>query len=190
MTFYAETKGYLNKDADLFLGLDENGKEVGIKTERHALTIAGARTGKGACQLIPNAQNWAENLLAVDVKGEIVEAAWKARKHLWADEVKAIDPFRAADIPDNLRGCFNPLDSIDPQSPTAREDLQVLADGMVVRSDPKHEEWYTGAADILAGLMAYVVETAPLLTKPCQGCVPCSYSPMTCFLRLPKPCSI
>lgn len=155
---------YLYAAADepppVFLGLDNLNRQIGVPLERMAITVAGARTGKGACLLIPNARRWPENLLVVDPKGENAAASWQARRAL-GQRVVVLDPFRVADVPDDLRGSFNPMASISPDSFTGREDLEVIADGLVKRSDPKHEEWYDGAASILAGILAFIVESAP-----------------------------
>lgn len=159
-TFLADPQGYPYRAGGLFLGLDAKGREIGVSTDRHAITIAGSRSGKGACLLIPNALRWPHNLLVVDPKGEVAAASWEAREAL-GQSVHVLDPFKVADVPDRLRASLNPLAAIDPQSLTAREDIQVIADGLVKRSDPKHEEWYAGAVGLLAGLMAYAVETAP-----------------------------
>lgn len=161
MTFFADPAAFPTPPDGLFLGADPTKlRSAGVPLERHALTIAGAGSGKGACLLIPNARRWRDNLLAVDPKGENAEATWQAREAL-GQSVHVLDPFQAANVPDRLRGAFNPLASIRVDSPTGREDCEVVADGLVKRSDPKHEEWYDGAAALLSGIIAYVVETAP-----------------------------
>jgi len=161
MTFFADPAAFPTPPDGLFLGADPKKlRSTGVPLERHALTIAGAGSGKGACLLIPNARRWRDNLLAVDPKGENAEATWQAREAL-GQSVHVLDPFQAANVPDRLRGAFNPLASIRVDSPTGREDCEVVADGLVKRSDPKHEEWYDGAGALLSGIIAYVVETAP-----------------------------
>lgn len=160
MSLFTDPSNYPYRAGGLFLGLDDQGSEVGITTERHAITIAGAGAGKGACLLIPNALRWPHNLLVVDPKGEVAAASWQAREAL-GQSVHVLDPFKVADVPDRLRASFNPLSAIDPESPTGREDIEAIADGLIKRSDPKHEEWYDGAASLLAGLMAYTIECAP-----------------------------
>lgn len=160
MSLFSDAKRYPYRSGSLFLGVDDKGHEVGISTERHAITVAGSRSGKGAALLIPNARRWPHNLLVVDPKGENATASWEAREAL-GQSVYVLDPFKAADVPERLRASFNPLGSITIDDPTGREDIEVIADGLVKRSDPKDEEWYSGAVSILAGLMAYVVESAP-----------------------------
>jgi hypothetical protein len=143
----------------LFLGLDGS-REIGIRTDRHALTIAGARSGKGAALLIPNARRWPDNLLCIDPKGEAVANSYRQRQEL-GQAVRVLDPFMDAQIPAELRASFNPLAEIDPHGFTSREDVKVIADGMVKRSNPQHAEWDEGAAELLAGIIAYVLESAP-----------------------------
>lgn len=155
----ADPAAYLYRPGSLFLGLAQ-GQEVGVLTERHAVTVAGARSGKGACLLIPNALRWSESLLVVDPKGENAEATWQARQAL-GQQVAVLDPFRVADVPDDLRARFNPLAALDASSLTAREDIRVIADGLVKRHNDKDGEWYDGAVSILAGVIAFAVEQAP-----------------------------
>ena len=140
--------------------LDHGSNFTGIAPDKHMLTIAGARSGKGAALIINNLRTWNDNVLTIDVKGENVEASWTQRERE-GHKVYALDPFHAANIPDRLRASFNPLDLIDPDSRTAREDVLVIADGMVVRHNPNHAQWDEGAANLLAGLIAFVAGSAP-----------------------------
>lgn len=168
-SFFADPATYPHNRENLFLGLSQStGKEVGIALERHALTIAGSGAGKGATLLIPNAAEWRHNLLVVDPKGEVASAVWGERE-VRGQSVHVLDPFKAADVPDHVRATFNPLAAIDPEGITAREDIEAIADGLVTRSDPKHEEWYAGAVSLLAGLIAFAIETAPPALRSFTG---------------------
>lgn len=151
---------YAAMPESLFLGLDESGREIGMETERHLITIGGARSGKGAALLIPNARRWPHSLLTIDPKGENAERSYAEREAM-GQQVGVLDPFKVADIPDRLRVSVNLLAGIDPDGFTTREDLKVIADGMVRRTNPKNAEWDNGARDILAGVLAYVVATYP-----------------------------
>jgi hypothetical protein len=80
--------------------------------------------------------------------------------------IHVIDPYKEAkEVPPQLRGAFNPLGEIDKGSLTASTDLEVIADGLVKRSDPKHAQWDDGAVSILAGLMAFTLSVAPRRTQ-------------------------
>ena len=168
MSFLTDPAKYHYRSGSLFLGLDAHGQEVGISTERHAITVAGSRSGKGACLLIPNARRWPHNLLVVDPKGEVAAESWQAREAL-GQSVHVLDPFKVAEIPDRLRASFNPLQAIDPESLTAREEIRALADGLVKRSDPKNNDWYDGTVNVLAGMIAYTIETAPPALRSFAG---------------------
>jgi len=162
LTFFADTADYpyTPGEPSIYLGLDHRNREIGVRLERHALTIAGSGAGKGVGLIVPNGLRWADNLMIVEPKGESVAALWEAREAK-GQKVVVLDPFKIANIPDRLRGSFNPLESVKITDVDGREHLKMIADGLVRRSDPRHEEWYSGAATILSGLLAYVAETAP-----------------------------
>ena len=145
---------------DFFIGHDKKLREIGVKTDRHAITIAGSRSGKGACVIIPNLRRWPHNALVVDPKGENAVHTWKERQAL-GSKVYVLDPFETPEIPAELRASFNPLESVDPKSLRAGSDLKVISDGLVKRHDPKHAQWDNGAVSLLAGIMAFVIENAP-----------------------------
>lgn len=147
------------RQGSLFLGVS-NGHEVGISTDRHAITIAGPRSGKGAALIIPNLLRWPDNVLVIDPKGENAENTWEAREAM-GQKVVVLDPFEVANVPARLRGSFNPLSAIDPNSRTAREDVRVIADGLVMRHKAEDAMWDNGAVSVLAGLIAHARSTAP-----------------------------
>lgn len=157
---FDDKKMKLFESGDLFLGLNQANEEIGISTKKHAVTTAAARSGKGACVIIPNLMRWPHNALVIDPKGENAQQTWQERQAM-GSKVYVLDPFETPEIPEHLRAAFNPLANIEPDSLTAGADLEVIADGLVKRSDPKHAQWDDGAASLLAGIMAYVVEKAP-----------------------------
>jgi type IV secretion system protein VirD4 len=148
------------RTGDLFLGRDELNIEVGISTDRHAITIAGSRSGKGAGLIIPNLKRWPDNVLCIDPKGENAELTYQDREAM-GQAVHVLDPFGSADVPDRIRAKFNPLASIDLTSNRARQDILDIANGLVISHDPKHMEWVEGARSLLAGIIAYVIADAP-----------------------------
>ena len=147
---------YPYREGSFYLGKNNLGGDVGLSSERHAITIAGAGAGKGATVIIPNLKRWPHNALVIDPKGEAVEATWRDREAM-GQAVHVLDPFGVAEVPDHLKARINPLDVIDPKSRTAREDIRVLADGLVMRNDPRSAHWDDGALEVLAGYMAYAL---------------------------------
>lgn len=149
-----DTSGLEYKPGDLFLGEDTNGLPVGVKTQQHALTFGSAGAGKGAAILIPNLLRWPDNVLVIDPKGSNAANTIAARARA-GHNCYVIDPYGESDVPDRYRATFNPLADLDPDSATFADDCDVIGDGLIVRSDPRHEEWYSGAAKILGGLIAF-----------------------------------
>ena len=109
---------FQHESGHLFLGRAQ-GKEIGIKTERHAITIAGAGAGKGTSVIIPNLLKWPHNALVIDPKGEAAEATAEAREAM-GQAVHVLDPFGSARVPDRFQACYNPLDDLDPNSLTIK----------------------------------------------------------------------
>lgn len=141
----------------VFLGLHARyNYEIGIPIERHLITIAGAGSGKGSALIIPNLKRWPHNALVIDPKGENAEQTWADREAM-GQAVHVLDPFRVANIPDRLRSTLNPLSGLDPSSPTIREDIRVIADGLVIRYKADDATWDNGAVSVLAGILAHAV---------------------------------
>jgi len=156
---WSDPKNYPYQSGNLFLGHDGT-QEIGLKTERHALTVAGAGAGKGACVIIPNLLRWPHNALVIDPKGEAAEATAEKREAM-GQAVHVLDPFDSARVADRFKACYNPLDELAPESLTIKEDIDALADGIVMRPDPQAAHWDDGAQAIIAGLIAYVKMRAP-----------------------------
>ena len=128
MQFSSSLPYYTGPDR-LYLGKRPGlvGKHIGLGTERHAITIAGAGAGKGA--IIPNLLTWAQNALVIDPKGEAAKETAAVRRNLFGHDVHVIDPFGVADMPNSFKARINPLADIDPNSATARESINAIADG-------------------------------------------------------------
>ena len=158
------------QDGALFLGLRDDMHRAGIVTPRHLITVAGARSGKGAALIIPNLRTWsAGSVLVVDPKGENAEHTWQQREAM-GHKVYVVDPFMVANVPDRLRASFNPFDAIlateqartaQGRPSVAREDIRVLSDGLVMRYKADDATWDNGAITVIAGMIAHNLSTAP-----------------------------
>lgn len=133
---------------------------VGITHDRHNLTVAGARTGKGVGVIIPNLLLWPHNALVIDPKGEAAVATAEARAAM-GQAVHVLDPFGVADVPEHFKARVNLLQGIKRESISAREDIGVIADGLVMRHDSRAGHWDGGGLSLIAGLIAYVLDQAP-----------------------------
>ena len=159
---FADPQPYLMQEGALYIGSHSVGSDqwaIGINSERHAITIAGAGSGKGASVIIPNLKFWPHNVLTIDPKGEALEATYADREGR-GQQVFALDPFGSANVPDRLRGSYNPLDALDPDALTIREDITTISDGIVLRPDPSAAHWDDGAQTIISGLIAFVLVSA------------------------------
>jgi len=148
------------KSGDLFLGADLKGNAVGLKTERHAITIAGSQAGKGVGVIVPNLLRWPHNALVIDPKGEAAKLTMEAREKMGRPSF-VFDPFGKADVPDRLRVTINPMDRLDPESFTITEDIGVIADGLVKEANADSAYWDKGARTIISGLIAFALLDLP-----------------------------
>lgn len=148
---FTDAARYPYRDGGFFLGADDQGREVGISTERHLLTIAGAGAGKGAALLIPNLKRWKGSALCLDVKGENATLTAEDRAAM-GQTVGIVDPFHIVKGPaSRFRVSINPLAVLDPAARSYRKDIEAVADGMIMRHDPKHETWVKAARTMIGG---------------------------------------
>lgn len=146
--------------AALYLGRDPQTKRLTrLRLERHALTIAGARMGKGACQIIPTLREWDSSAIVIDPKGEAVIATAAERQKL-GQEIAVLDPMNL--VPDKFaafKKTFDPL-SLVRDGGAGFRDIQMIADGLVMVTGREHDpHWNESALSTIAGLIAYLVES-------------------------------
>lgn len=152
----------------VFLGYDgegANGKPVGFTDDRHVMTIAGSRGGKGRSLIIPNMLMYEGSVLAIDPKGELARITSRARAEM-GQRVIVLDPFGAS-----LQGCktdaqraalqarfghYNPLCELDPNSDTFVEDAQVIANALIKDSRSNDRFWSDSAKVLLVALILFV----------------------------------
>jgi type IV secretion system protein VirD4 len=136
--------------ASLFLGY-RGGCGIGWKDDRHVLTVAGNRSGKGVSLLVPNLLLYEGSVIAIDPKGELAAITCWARYEM-GQRCIVLDPFGA-----NGRyasASFNPLDELDINSPTIVDDAAQIADALIV-SNQKDPYWTDNARRILKMLILY-----------------------------------
>lgn len=160
-------------DAVERMWLDAQRAEVlalGYKDDRHFVTIAGARSGKGRSAIVPNLCIYPGSVVVVDPKGE--NASLTARRRGAGvgsgpglhQDVMVLDPFGIADVPDELRGSFDPLALLELRSATVADDAALLAEALVVPSGNEAVHWDESAKNLLKGLMLYAVAADPAPT--------------------------
>jgi len=158
------------------------GTPIGIRDDRHIVTIAGTRAGKGRAALVPNLLTYPGSVLVIDPKGELALLT-ATRRLKMGQKVVVLDPFgTTASEPvfkptdsvaemglksaknlmmGKLRGSFNPLRILTAESKTLVEDAGRIADALIVTSpDAKDPHWDETARMCVETLILHVA-TSP-----------------------------
>src|SRR5215470_9426043 len=133
-------------EGGLLLGRRE-GRLIGWHDNRHVMTIAGSRAGKGVSLIIPNLIFYPGSALVIDPKGENAKITAGRRGKGTAvggpglgQDVHVLDPFEITGI---HSACFNPLEVIDLKKRFV-EDAGLFADALVMHPD-KDRHWTESA---------------------------------------------
>lgn len=145
------------KEGDLWLGRDDDKNLVGHGDDRHIVTIAGSRSGKGRSGIIPNLMMWPGSCVVIDPKGENATRTASIRAMRRDHKVVVIDPRGAADVPDDMRVGFNPLDLIDDEDENAIDLAAAIGDALMIDSgDGKDIHWTESARQIFEAVLLHV----------------------------------
>lgn len=149
------------------IGRDTQGRPVGVSDDRHILTVAGSRAGKGVSLIVPNLLFWPGSVIAVDPKGEL--ASLTASRRSWqgsawsvgmGGEVYALDPFERVTGPGvAFRGAFNPLADLDASTDAGLEMAGQIADALIIQNQGDGAHWTQSARAFLRGLILFVCAT-------------------------------
>lgn len=153
-----------------WLGRDPlSGQPCGIEDDRHIVTIAGSRAGKGRSGIIPNLCLYPGSVVCIDPKGENYKRTASRRGHGTTaieglhQQVRVLAPFHASSVPLEVRAAFNPLALIDPEDDEAVETAGLIADALVISGGPKDAHWDESARSWI-GAVILLVSVHPLLT--------------------------
>ncbi len=150
---------------------------VSYSGDRHLLTVAPTRSGKGTTQIIPNLLTYEGSMLVIDPKGENAMITAKQRIKM-GQEVHIVDPWGIVDqdlldteteVDDvfvvsskgDVRSAsgtsaFNPLDWLQNGDPDITENAMILADALILPSEGKDAFWDEEAKALLHGIILYV----------------------------------
>ena len=138
------------------------GRPIRHKTNRHLLTLAPNRSGKGVSSIIPNLLTWPESLVVIDPKGENAAVTARQRREM-GQEVHVLDPFG---VTGHRRSRFNPLLWLDPQDRNFVEDTYLGADSLHMTEGTKDEIFFSNEAKTrVAGDIMHIVATEPPVTR-------------------------
>lgn len=165
---FAYGKDTHNGRRGVFLGYDgegTNGRPIGFADDRHVMTIAGSRGGKGRSLIIPNMLLYEGSALAIDPKGELARITSRARAEM-GQRVFVLDPFEVS-----LEACqtdeqrealrerlaqYNPLAELDPNSKTFIDDAAIIASALIKDSRSNDRFWTDSAKVLVHALIMYV----------------------------------
>lgn len=152
---YLEAEGLVGSTGIRLGQFDTKEKSAPIHyaSDRHLLTIAPTRSGKGTSAIIPNLLTYPGSALVVDPKGEnaMITAAQRQRM---GQEVYILDPWNIAS--DGLSARFNPLDWLVEGDIDMTENAMLLADALIVPEGEGDKFWVEEAKALLQGLILYV----------------------------------
>jgi type IV secretion system protein VirD4 len=131
---------------------------IGIKDDRHLVTVAGSRAGKGRSMILPNLALYRGSCVVIDPKGENATLTAARRANL-GQKVVVLDPFKVANVPDSLRGSFNPFDLLNTRARSVVDDAALIAEGLVVQTDEKSAHWDESARALVRALLLHMVDT-------------------------------
>lgn len=128
---------------------------VSYKGDRHLLTVAPTRAGKGTTQIVPNLLTYGGSALVIDPKGENA-AITAERRFKMGQDVHIVDPWEITPLEGLQSSSFNPLDWLDTTDPDLPENAMLLASALVVEGNSKDPFWDEEAKALLQGLIMHV----------------------------------
>lgn len=131
-------------------------------TDKHLLSIAPTRTGKGRGLILPNLLDLPNHsVFVIDPKGEnaLVSAPYRQRqKHeivifnphgIFADKFKALGFLQFQS--------FNPLAALKPESPNFTADVSTIAEALIYDTGGESSHWTASARGFIEFLIMYLV---------------------------------
>jgi type IV secretion system protein VirD4 len=138
-----------------------SGRIIGWNDDRHLLTIAGSRAGKGVSLIIPNLIFYEGSAVVIDPKGEnAARTAHRRGKGArgggagLGQEVHVLDPFGESGL---TSAAFNPLDKLDARSPDVVEDAGLFADALITHDEKGDRHWTEAAQAVIRALILAVI---------------------------------
>ena len=133
---------------------------------QHMISIAPTRSGKGVSLIIPNLLTYRGSVLVVDPKGENAWVTAAYRRDVLGQKTVIVDPWgevnrrygSMAGVSETVAR-FNPLSILDPESDEYVDDLAYLADAIIISQSSRDPHWDDSARELVAGLIAFVVES-------------------------------
>jgi len=148
-------KGWSYRDGDgraagVFLGRWDR-QAIGKMDDRHVLTVAGARAGKGASLSVPNLLLYEGSVVAIDRKGELAKLTARHRRKKLRQRVVVLDPFEVSGDTEGLG--WNPLDTVEMEKRDAVDAALAIAEAMIQVPDYGEKHWSEAAQVVVQALI-------------------------------------
>lgn len=130
--------------------------------DRHLLTVAPTRSGKGVSSIIPNLLTYEGSVIVIDPKGENARISSARRgkgdtsRNIqgMGQTIHVVDPWGITALP---AARFNPMDWLNPEDEDISENAMMLADSIVMQRQGTLEPfWDEEAKALLMGILLYV----------------------------------
>lgn len=162
--YFTAGKLVFKKESSIYLGktLLENdtkigGRHVGVTSEQHMITFAATGAGKSRDAVWNTLLNYSGGAIIFDPKGEHFDVTYERRAEV--RPAFLLDPYGTSkDKKDS--DYWNPLDEIDPESPSARDDLRNMAEASIYMDSGESGSgafFRENAQLIYRGFLAYVL---------------------------------
>jgi type IV secretion system protein VirD4 len=143
----------------------QGGTPIGVTDDRHVITIAGSRAGKGRSVIVPNLITYPGSVLAIDPKGDLARLTADWRAGMLSQKVFVLDPFGVAgDVTARCKGSFNPLTVLSADNPRLVEDAGLIADALIIPSG-RDPHWDESARQFLEGVILHVATDAEFIGR-------------------------
>lgn len=144
----------------LFFGKQGN-EFIGVEDDRHVVTFAGTRAGKGVSAIIPNLLTYKGSMVVMGPKPENADLTARTRAEKLGQRVVILDPFE--EVKPSLakyRAKFNPLSILKKDGKALVADSRVVADALTEDEGKGATHWVESARGLIAAVILHVVTYA------------------------------
>lgn len=135
---------------------------IGIGDDRHLVTVASSRSGKGTSSIATNLMLYPGSALCLDFKGENIRLTAKRRgrgsKHCkgLGQKTPILDPYNKSGTARDQRASWNPLDLLQDDDPEMIDKAASIADALILRTKSEDAHFDESARAFVKGLILYV----------------------------------
>lgn len=155
---HMQERGFF-KSGGLMLGEAHDGQSMSrfaYHGDKHALTIAPTRAGKGVSHIVPNLLSHKGSVVVIDPKGENALITAKARMEM-GQEVYLYDPWNIAAHKLGMQPArYNSMDWLKLADIDSPENAMILADALVMDEVKGEAFWREEAKALIQGVMLHV----------------------------------